>query len=162
KTVSFSGLDPLIDGTTTVRIINGSGFDDNLVLEKAPSGSNLRIRNVGADIFDVATGAIQSTFEFAIPTTSLTVKLGLGDDQLELGDLGAAFTATLDVQGGDGDDTLVGPDIVNTWNISGLNSGTLNAATFSSVENLAGGTHNDSFVFADGAKVDGMIDGGDG
>jgi hypothetical protein len=90
------------------------------------------------------------------------VKLGLGDDQLQFGDLGAAFTTTLDIQGGEGDDNLVGPDIVNTWNISDLNSGTLNAATFSSVENLAGGTQNDSFVFADEAKVDGLIDGGDG
>src|SRR5262249_14186292 len=71
KTVSFSGLDPLLGGTTAGRIINGSGFDDDFVLEKVPSGSNLRIRSVGADIFDVATGVIVTFLEFASPSTSL-------------------------------------------------------------------------------------------
>jgi hypothetical protein len=64
--------------------------------------------------------------------------------------------------------SLYGSDAANTWNITGHNAGTLSSSllagtvTFSGTPNLHGGIANDSFVFANGAGVDGSINGGGG
>jgi hypothetical protein len=56
----------------------------------------------------------------------------------------------------------------NTWTITGQNAGTLSSSllagtvTFSGATNLYGGNGQDTFHFADGAGVDGAIDGGGG
>ena len=48
------------------------------------------------------------------------------------------------------------------WTINGTNAGNLNGAswTFSGVQNLVGGAQANDFVFADGAKVTGNVNGG--
>jgi hypothetical protein len=64
--------------------------------------------------------------------------------------------------------SLVGSDADSTWNVTGHNAGTLQSSqspgtvTFYNVQNLTGGTGADTFVFADGAGIDGTIDGGGG
>jgi Ca2+-binding RTX toxin-like protein len=64
------------------------------------------------------------------------------------------------VNAGGGNDTLVGPNTANTWMINGANSGTLNGTlTFTSFENLSGGTGSDLFSFASGAAVAGFVNG---
>jgi hypothetical protein len=56
----------------------------------------------------------------------------------------------------------------NTWTIAGQDAGTLSSAllagtvTFSGAANLIGGSGDNTFVFADGAGVDGTINGGGG
>jgi hypothetical protein len=64
--------------------------------------------------------------------------------------------------GGSGADTLVGPNLVNTWGVTGFNQGTLPNLSFRGIENLTGGTTSDTFAFANGARVTGRIDGGTG
>ena len=61
-------------------------------------------------------------------------------------------------------DELGGPDVDTNWNIVGLNTGNLNSSTqFRDVEHLAGAADNeDTFVFAEGATISGVADGGDG
>jgi hypothetical protein len=69
-----------------------------------------------------------------------------------------------------GNDTLLGFNGMNTFDITGANAGmvtgivnaTPHVAQFSSFENLTGRDQNDSFVFADGAGVTGKISGGTG
>ncbi len=46
--------------------------------------------------------------------------------------------------------------------VTGLNQGTLPGLTFRNIENLIGNNQNDTFLFADGARVTGRIDGGGG
>jgi hypothetical protein len=64
--------------------------------------------------------------------------------------------------------SLFASDGDNTWNIPGQNAGTLSSSlllgtvTFSGATNLTGGNGTDDFFFADGAGVDGTIDGGGG
>jgi hypothetical protein len=64
--------------------------------------------------------------------------------------------------------SLLTSDADNTWTITSLDAGTLSSAllvgtvTFSEAANLTGGNGADTFVFADGAGVDGTIDGGGG
>src|SRR5262249_10205500 len=69
-----------------------------------------------------------------------------------------------------GNDTLLGFNGANTFDIKGANAGTVTAninktlhtEDFSGFENLSGRSFNDSFVFADGAGVTGKISGGFG
>ena len=61
-----------------------------------------------------------------------------------------------------GYDTLIGANSNTTWNITGGNSGNVNGSFYySSVENLLGGSANDSFV-VNGGFQSGMIQGGKG
>ena len=62
--------------------------------------------------------------------------------------------------GGDVNDTLVGPDLANSWDISALNTGTLNGAGFSNFPNLTGGSADDSFTITGVGSLGGIIDGG--
>ncbi|NET58863.1 MAG: hypothetical protein F6K47_22750, partial [Symploca sp. SIO2E6] len=67
------------------------------------------------------------------------------------------------INGGVGDNTIVGGDIVNTWNLTGADAGNVNGANnFTEIQNLIGGSANDSFVFADGVDFDGRISGNEG
>lgn len=60
--------------------------------------------------------------------------------------------------GGSTSDKIVGPNQNNTWKITSKNAGQLNSAiTFSSFENLAGNSGTDTYVFSNGASVDGAI-----
>jgi Ca2+-binding RTX toxin-like protein len=58
----------------------------------------------------------------------------------------------------------VGADVSNTWNLTGVNSGSVGIlSSFSGIENLTGGTKNDTFKFLNhGAGVSGEIDGVNG
>ena len=63
---------------------------------------------------------------------------------------------------GSGTDTMVGPNVASTWNITGANAGNVGNVTFSGIENLTGGTANDTFNFTSGGSVTGKINGGGG
>ncbi|HEY9831078.1 MAG TPA: CHAT domain-containing protein, partial [Stenomitos sp.] len=61
------------------------------------------------------------------------------------------FNAPVNIAGGS---TLVGPNQNTTWTMTGANAGSINGfpngLTFSSIENLRGGTANDTFIFTTG------------
>ncbi len=64
------------------------------------------------------------------------------------------------IAGGEGTDKLVGADDINSWTISGNNSGTLNDADFIEIENLTGGAGDDAFSISSAAALSGLLDGG--
>ena len=73
----------------------------------------------------------------------------------------AADKASLD--GGTGTDTLIGPDALNQWQLTGLDKGTLDSTVFfSNMENLTGGSGTDKFHIVTGGALAGTIDGGGG
>jgi hypothetical protein len=57
---------------------------------------------------------------------------------------------------------LFGPNLPNLWSITGLNAGQVGNVAFKNVQNLVGGTANDTFKFANGAGVSGSISGNGG
>jgi hypothetical protein len=63
-------------------------------------------------------------------------------------------------------DTLTGNDITSTWAINAANAGSLTDANganaFTGVENLTGGTGNDSFTLSVTGNISGTITGGGG
>src|SRR5262249_10468622 len=66
------------------------------------------------------------------------------------------------LNGGQGINTIVGPDRGNIWNINFQNGGKLNGMSFANIENLTGGSGDDDFVLAAGMGIAGKIDGGGG
>jgi Ca2+-binding RTX toxin-like protein len=58
--------------------------------------------------------------------------------------------------------TLAGPNTPSTWLLTGPNTVTLGAFTFSGIGNLHGGAAADRFVIETGASLSGQIDGGAG
>jgi hypothetical protein len=115
-----------------------------------------------ADVFVFSDGASvdgtidggggSNTLNYAAYTTGVTVNLQANvlNIQTLIGSAG-------------GGNTLVGPNATTTWNITGSNTGTLTGGfSFSNFQNLTGGSSADTFVFSNGAGVDGTIDGGGG
>jgi hypothetical protein len=86
---------------------------------------------------------------------------GSGDDRFTVSDK-VSGDAAVTISGGKGNDALAVTDGSNTWVIEGENSGTLNAMTFAGIENLAGGTGDDTFIVSVNGHVAGAISGGFG
>ena len=71
------------------------------------------------------------------------------------------FNSPVNIAGGA---TLVGPTLVNVWNITGANSGDINGSfsnglTFNNIKNLTAGSATDSFIFQTGSSISGNITG---
>ena len=80
-----------------------------------------------------------------------TLKGGGGNDMFAGGGVGADV-----VSGGAGSNQLTGANVANTWNITGANAGNINGAgSFTNIQNLTGGTGNDTFVFANAGTLAG-------
>jgi hypothetical protein len=72
-------------------------------------------------------------------------------------------TTPVTISGGSGSDMLVGPNLINTWTITGTNQGRVGNVTFTSMDNLTGGANNDVFVFGNAAsRITGIVNGGGG
>jgi len=73
------------------------------------------------------------------------------------------FNNPVNIAGGS---TLIGPNEPTTFKITGSNSGEVSGfnspLSFSSIENLSGGTANDTFLLGNGAFISGTLDGGGG
>jgi Ca2+-binding RTX toxin-like protein len=76
--------------------------------------------------------------------------------------IGGSFMNIQGLIGGQGINTLIGPDSNSVWTLTGLNAGNVAGFTFGSFQNLVGGSGDDRFVFLTGAGVSGSIDGGGG
>jgi hypothetical protein len=60
-------------------------------------------------------------------------------------------------------DSLTGPNGANSWTLTGPNAGSLNGTlSFTSIEDLIGGTGSDTFTFAAGGSISGTISGAGG
>jgi hypothetical protein len=106
---------------------------------------------------DGGAGPGVATLDYSAVSGPVTVNLQAGTAD----DIGLTFRNINNFVGsGNSGDTLVGPDA--TWDINGANAGSVNGLTFSSFENLTGGSGNDRFVFLPGGSISGNLDGGGG
>lgn len=94
----YAGLEPItLTGTSAVTVEGTVGADD-LILEADPTdATKLRVRSL--------TGTLESV-SFARTASSVTIKMGLGDDKLEIGSLGAGILSSLTVDGELGSDSI--------------------------------------------------------
>ena len=139
--VVFDGIETLRGGTGD-DTLTGADVATDWVLSGAGSGT----------VSSAGSGTAAIVFE-----GFEALRGGADDDAFKLDPGGSVGT----IDGGGGNDALVGDNVDNAWAIQGSNHGTLNGSvTFTSVENLIGGTANDTFIFADGAAITGVIDAG--
>jgi Metallo-peptidase family M12/RTX calcium-binding nonapeptide repeat (4 copies) len=93
-------------------------------------------------------------------------------NSITVADLTAATAVTVN-GGSSSNDTLYAPNYYNSWAVTGANQGTLTSllssnpvtyghVTFTGVENLGGGTGNDSFQFSPAGSILGHVNGGGG
>lgn len=120
---------------------NVNGIPDFQNIDNLVGNNSIDTFNLGFDISGNADG-------------------GAGDD---IFNVTAAISVGGSLIGGTGTDRLNGPNLVNTWTITALNTGVMNGINFSQVENLYGGTAVDAFTVtnAAGATI-GNIDAGAG
>jgi hypothetical protein len=139
STTSFTGVGNLIGGTSA---------DDFVFAD-------------GASVDTQIDGGENATLDYSAYSTPVTVQFGNLGMSNPTG-VGVAFGIQHYIGGG-ATNTLVGPNVATTWNVTAQNAGNLNGGvSFSGFQNLTGGTANDTFVLSDGAGVDGNIDGGGG
>jgi uncharacterized repeat protein (TIGR01451 family) len=139
------GFQPFIYATTsgTLTTFIGTGAADTGALL---AGNPITMQMDG----DTATTLAAQLLNFDI-------QLGGSDDLFTLGQTGipTVFDA------GPGNDTLIGTNVAQTWNITGAGSGNIPGAanSFINVESLRGGTAADSFVFGAAGSITGTLDG---
>jgi len=92
------------------------------------------------------------------PGSTGTVHGGSGGNTFTVANQPQGFN--MNVDGGTGTNTLVGPNASNTWNVTGHNSGTLGSVSFAKMQNLVGGTGVDVFQFASAGSVSSINGGG--
>jgi Ca2+-binding RTX toxin-like protein len=155
--LNFDGVESLSDRSAAAerRFVNETGTSQQIRLadDVNPDDGISTIHSAAGDGF--------TAISFTSPTELLTLAAGDSGDTVILAGLDGAATAALAVEGGAGNDTLVGPDRDSTWAITGTDAGTLNGEAFASIENLSGGAGDDVFRFL-GGSISGVIDGGAG
>jgi acrosin len=137
-----------IAGTVSTNLNGGAG-NDSFVLN---SGSTI----TGA----IAGGADTDTLDYSAYGAAVQVNLGAGPSAT-----GVASLSGLESYIGDASqtNTITGLNSANTWNITGVNSGTVNNVNFTSFQNLVGGNDTDTITWdSAGSIVNGSINGGAG
>jgi CHAT domain-containing protein len=133
---------------SSIENLTGSTANDTFLFSKGASISGTINGQAGID-----------TLNYSAYATPVTVNLAFGT---------ATNTGVLSnienlIGGSSGNNTLIGSNTANTWNLTAANTGNINGTVgFSSFQNLTGGTNNDTFVFSNGVGVSGTINGGAG
>src|SRR5262249_32262792 len=132
----------------------GAGFTYN----DAGAGGSLTF----AGFAPLQGGSGKDTFNVSTAIGAIDLRGGAGDDTFTFSGSGSS-TGTIDGQGNN--DTITGNDAGDPFHITGANAGSIDtilANGFTNVENLVGGTGNDSFVFTTGGSLNGTINGDGG
>jgi hypothetical protein len=112
-------------------------------------------------LLDQASGALVAQ-QGLDATSEVVIDLGGGSDRLTL-DASLPDALPVQLEGGEGDDTLVGPGVDSTWRVDGPDAGRLANLAFAAVENLTGAADNaDTFEFSAAGGISGLVDGGEG
>ena len=133
------------DGLLTVL---GDESGTTVVLEQTAQQTDSATVAVGLD------GAEAETFS---GVKAILVQTGEGDDSVQLV---SALTVATQIDGGEGVDSVVGPEAAFSWLLSGPGSGSVAGVSFSQVEEVVGGSGDDTFLLT--GAFNGLIDGAGG
>ncbi len=156
RQINFIQLEsPITDLLTSVasRSFTFAGTADDITLNDNASNSD------GLNVLSSVGSSPSVTFRN--PATSLMVNAGDGNDTFRfLGFDTTGFAASNITLNGDlGSDSLIGQTSAsNTFVVSATDAGTINTASFTTFENLQGGTAADSFTLnSNGSSLTGAI-----
>jgi Ca2+-binding RTX toxin-like protein len=128
------------------------------------TGTDAFVLKSGGSIGSVNGGAGLNRLDYSFLASPITVNL-----QTSTATAVGSFTNITQVYGSTaGGDTLIAPNVTNTWNITSANAGKIFDSVFGTfffqgVENLTGGSGTDVFKFTlSGSSLSGVIDGGTG
>ncbi|WP_196137586.1 hypothetical protein [Aliikangiella sp. G2MR2-5] len=177
--IDYSALSSVwvdVTSLTQIESILGNGVDSTLYGGNANNswsitGSN--IGDVGGIAFDgfnnLTGGTGNDTFIFEINgDLSGNLTGGNGYDTIDysaLASVSVDLTTLNEIEalvGNDIDSTIIGDNNNNTWNVNGLNQGSVSGIDFTGFNNLSGGTGNDTFVFSASGSLSGNLLGGAG
>ena len=163
ETVNYTGAD------IETLAVNGLAGDDTFTASALTRAATVD-GGLDSDTIiatnDVANMTLTNTTLDRTGTTQLTLA-GMEVANLTGGVNANTFTlsgwsGSASITGGGGTDTLVGPNVTNTWTIDGTGDGNINGTVvFIDVSNLTGGTTTDTFIVTTGSLA-GNIDGGTG
>jgi len=159
-----------IDGAAGTDSITADNSTNSWTITSADAGlvtgisSFANIENLvgssGADNFVFADGSsISGSVDGGAGTDAVNQAAQTGIVNITLG--GSGYSNIEDFTGNGTNSTLIGDNIVNTWSINGLDTGTVGPVSFTNFSNLQGGSNNDSFVINSGS-LNGQINGGAG
>jgi hypothetical protein len=164
--VTVGSPDPIANGTTLAGIQGPlfviAGYADqvpSVVIDDSGDPTDHRLAAITPDApYYQLTGLAAAPIYFGLdPATPVRILGGRGNDKFTVTSAVAYTGITID--GGGGANTLVGPDAVNTWNITDTNKGTLGTVGFANMQNMVGGHLNDHFEFQTGGSIGGTLDG---
>jgi hypothetical protein len=152
-TDGFNGSDGLISG----------GFSNINRVVGSASGTTDSLTGINATASWSITAANAGTYTSTNSLTFSNIKNlvgGTGNDGFTFSGVGSENS----VVGGAGSNTLTGNDAGDAFTIGAANSGSVTGVvtTFSNIQNLVGGSGNDSFTFVSPGSLTGTIDGGAG
>ena len=141
--------DGTVDGVSFTDFPNLTGTTNSDVFTFQDSGS------ITGAIDGGGAGGTDSIDFSAVTTSAVTVNL----ESTSATNLNN-FTGIESFTGDGANDTLVGGNVANTWNITGTGDGTVGSVSFTDFANLTGGTDDDTFDFGASGSLSGTIDGG--
>ncbi len=171
---------------TAIELVNGSANSDTIVARDSGSIFVVNAANaVSVDgqnftSFENLTGAAgNDTFQLTgSGSLSGVVNGNAGTDLLTYNGYGSAVSINLQTMTATGlpagfvsietmagsaySDTITGPNATSNYQITGTNSGTAAGISFTSIENLTGGSGNDVFAFQTGGTLSGNLNGAAG
>lgn len=174
-----SGSNSLVGNAGNDTLTDGAGND---TLDGGADNDTYVLTPGSADVLDDASGLDTLDFSNAngpvsinLDASTVQTVLGVHTVQLRTGTfenfIGSAFddvvrsqsAVTRTVNGNGGSDRFESTaTTAQNWSITGSNSGSVGSVTFSSIENLTGGTDVDTFTVGNTGAVSGIIDGGNG
>ena len=169
---SFAGDSAAITAESTSTLTNSFSVTASNGGQTATATYNVAIANPSAEntllIAATASGSIDGISFGSTATTGAyagkllnSIHLGSSADTATLTNA-AGTTAALTLDGGNGFDRLNGHASVNHLTLTGLDSGTLDQVSFSSIENIDLQGGNDTVTIEAGGGLTGILDGGAG
>ena len=164
------GSDTLVDsaGTDTIDFSALTGASTITLSPTALNGSGSGTLTAAAGLMEAFVGgAGTDTLDLSAYNTSLTMTLSahgaLDGFNGAMTSLVFNFANLNRIVSGSGLDTLVGPNVAASFNLTANNAGNVdNLLTFSAIENLTGGSANDTFLLWNTATISGRLSGGAG
>ena len=157
-TVYVGDVNGRVDGIQgSLNLTNPPNYDKPLVVDDSsdPKGRSVTVSP------GLITGLTPGDITYATSDVgAINLLAGTGADTFHV--LGGLASAPLTIDGGTGANTLIGPDVARTWNITGNDAGKFGNVTFQRFGNLTGGALADTFSLANGVGVSGKIGGGGG
>lgn len=147
-----------VTGNNSGTITGVGGTFSGITNLQGGSGSDtFRINNGGSLSGSITGSGGNDTLSYSTYSSPVSVNL---QSNTATG-VGGTWTGITSFVGGTGNDTLIAANTVNSWNITSSNGGSVGSNSFSSFENLTGGSGNDAFTL-NGGTLSGALNGSGG